>query len=180
MKTAVAENKNWRTEPQTFLLHYRATKHATINVSPAELLFNGSIKTKIPEMQQHVVHAKLRARDRRQKEKIKFNANKTKPKSYRTFSVGQPVIILKQEKGKVLQTFENKVYRVISQNYTSLKLQDSNGIIRYRNVCHVKPYFEKNVIQKTGTLSHGSKPLEKQLRDRRSIKMPVRFQDYGK
>ena len=164
MKTAVAENKNWRTELQTFLLHYRATKHATTNVSPAELLFNRSIKTKIPEMQRHTVPAKLRARDRRQKEKkIKFHANKTKPKSYRTFSVGQPVIILKQEKGKVLQTFENKVYRVISQNYTSLKLQDNSNIIRYRNVCHVKPYFAKNVIQKTGTLSHGKKTRGKTL-----------------
>ena len=146
VKTAVAENKNWRTELQTFLLHYQATKHATTNVSPAELLFNRPIKTKIPEMQRHTVPAKLRARDRRQKEKIKFHANKTKPKSYRTFSVGQPVIILKQEKGEVLQTFKNKVYRVISQNYTSLKLQDNSGIIRYRNVCHVKPYFAKNVI----------------------------------
>ena len=87
-ENAVAENKNWRTELQTFLLHYRATKHATTNVSPAELLFNRSIKTKIPETQQHMVPAKLRACDRRQKEKIKFHANKTKPKSYMTFSVG--------------------------------------------------------------------------------------------
>ena len=94
-------------------------------------------------MQRHTVPAKLRARDRKQKQKNKYHANKTKPKSNRTFSVGQPVIILKQEKGKVLQTFENKGYRVISQNYTSLKLQDNNGIIRYRNVCHVKPYFAK-------------------------------------
>ena len=49
VKTTVAENKNWRTELQTFLLHYRATKHATTNVSPAELLFNRSIKTKFPK-----------------------------------------------------------------------------------------------------------------------------------
>ena len=46
VQTAVAENKNWRKELQTFLLHYRATTHSTTNVSPAELLLNRPIKTK--------------------------------------------------------------------------------------------------------------------------------------
>ena len=55
--------------------------------------------------------------------------------------MGQPVLILKQEKGKILQNFENKVYKVISQNHTSLKLQFESGDIRYRSVCHVRPYY---------------------------------------
>ena len=179
VQTAVAENKNWRIELQTFLLHYRATKHATTNVSPAELLFNRSIKTKLPEMQQCIAPAKLRARDKRQKEKIKFHANKNKQKSYRKFSVGQPVLILKQEKGKVLQTFENNIYRVISQNCTSLKLQSKSGGIRYRNVCHVRPYFAACTDHQQ-TVSHGNMLQKKQLRDRQTIKMPVRFRDGGK
>ena len=47
---AVAENKNWRNELQTFLLHYRATNHTTTNVSPAESLLNRPIKTKLPDL----------------------------------------------------------------------------------------------------------------------------------
>ena len=69
VQTAVAENKNWRKELQNFLLHYRATTHSTTNVSPAELLLNRHIKTKLPEMQQYKVPMKLKARDKRQKEK---------------------------------------------------------------------------------------------------------------
>ena len=48
------------------------------------------------------------------KEKIKVHANKSKRISYKKFSAGQPVIILKQETGEFLQTWENKIYRVVS------------------------------------------------------------------
>ena len=45
VQTAIIEKKNWRTELQTFLLHYRATRHSTTSVSPAEALLNRPIKT---------------------------------------------------------------------------------------------------------------------------------------
>ena len=60
IKTAVAENKNWRNELQTFLIHYRATNHTTTNVSPAELLLNPPIKTKLPDLRNCKVPIKLR------------------------------------------------------------------------------------------------------------------------
>ena len=112
--------------------------------------------TKLPEMQQYKVPMKLKARDKRQKENIKFHANKTKPTSYRKFFVGQPVLILKQEKGKILQNFENKVYKVISQNHTSLKLQSESG---------------------EQTVSHKLDVPGRNLRNRQAIKMPVRFRN---
>ncbi|MCG8113721.1 MAG: RNase H-like domain-containing protein, partial [Candidatus Thiodiazotropha taylori] len=70
IQSAIAENKNWRTELQTFLLHYRATTHSTTNVSPAEALLNRPIRTKLPEVQQFKVPSKLKAQDKKQKEKI--------------------------------------------------------------------------------------------------------------
>ena len=42
------ENKNWRTELYRFLPNYRATPHTTTKFSPAELLFNQEISTKLP------------------------------------------------------------------------------------------------------------------------------------
>lgn len=47
VQTAVAENKNWRKEIQTFLLHYSATTHSTTNVSPAELFSQQTHQNKI-------------------------------------------------------------------------------------------------------------------------------------
>ena len=176
VKTAVAENKNWRNELQTFLLHYRATNHTTTNVSPAELLLNRPIKTKLPDLRNCKVPMKLRTRDKQQKAKIEFHANKSKPTSYRKFSVGQPVLILKQDKGKLLQIWDNKIYRVISQKNTSLKLQSESGDIRFRSVCHVRPYFTAR--NKTCTIHKKSESKRDYLRDRSVIKRPAKYGDY--
>ena len=43
VRTALVQNKNWRTEIYTFLLHYRATEHTTTGKSPAHLLYNRQI-----------------------------------------------------------------------------------------------------------------------------------------
>lgn len=118
---------------------------------------------------------KFKARDKRQKEKIKFHSNKTKPTSYKKFSVGQPVLILKQEKGKISQNFEKKVYKVISQNHTSLKLQSESDDIRYRSVCHVRPYYAPCLYKQT--VFHKLDVPERNLRSRLAIKMPVRFRN---
>ena len=45
VRTALVQNKNWRTEIYTFLLHYRATEHTTTGKSPAQLLYNRQIIT---------------------------------------------------------------------------------------------------------------------------------------
>ena len=89
--------------------------------------------------------------------------------------MGQPVLILKQEKGKILQNFENKVYKVISQNHTSFKFQSESGDIRYRSVCHVRPYYAPCLDKPT--VSHKLDVPGRNLRNRLAIKMPVRFRN---
>ena len=48
--TAVVENKNWKQELYEFLRQYRATPHATTNVSPFEALNGRKLKTTLPEI----------------------------------------------------------------------------------------------------------------------------------
>ena len=50
IQIARAENKNWRDKLNAYLLMYRSTPHSTTGVSPAELLFNRKIRTKLPEL----------------------------------------------------------------------------------------------------------------------------------
>ena len=50
LQTSSVEKKNWRAQLQHFLLNYRATPHCVTGVPPAELLFNCSIRTKLPEL----------------------------------------------------------------------------------------------------------------------------------
>ena len=49
LRTALVQNKNWRTEKYMFLLHFMATEHTTTGKSPAQLLYNRQIKTKLPQ-----------------------------------------------------------------------------------------------------------------------------------
>ena len=50
IKTAHVEGKDWKRSIYKYLLNYRATPHATTGKSPAELLFNRQITTKLPNL----------------------------------------------------------------------------------------------------------------------------------
>ena len=53
IKIAQAEGKNWRSDIYSFLLMYRSTPHSTTGVSPAELLFNRKLRTKLPQLEMY-------------------------------------------------------------------------------------------------------------------------------
>ena len=48
LKTAHIENRPWQQELSRFLLLYRTTPHTSTNVPPAELLFNRTVRGKLP------------------------------------------------------------------------------------------------------------------------------------
>ena len=172
VRTAIAEGKNWKNELQTFLLHYRSSKHGTTNQSPSMLLMNRELRTKIPEQHKYTVPRNLRIRDRAQKAKIRFHANKLRPKTYRKYSVGQKALVLRNQKGKILHNWQDRIYRVVKQKGTSLTLRGKSGEILNRNVTHVRPYY--------GTEKHVGNQIQtnhRELRDRLNLKMPKRYCD---
>ena len=172
VRTAIAEGKNWKNELQTFLLHYRSSKHGTTNQSPSMLLMNRELRTKIPEQHKYTVPRNLRNRDRAQKANISFHANKLRPKTYRKYSVGQKALVLRNQKGKILHNWQDRIYRVVKQKGTSLTLRGKSGEILNRNVTHVRPYY--------GTEKHVGNQIQtnhRELRDRLNLKMPKRYCD---
>ena len=50
LKVAHVEGKEWRGEPNTFLLAYRSTPQVSTGVTPAFLMFGRELKTKFPEL----------------------------------------------------------------------------------------------------------------------------------
>jgi transposase InsO family protein len=76
IRAARAVNKNWHNELYTFLLQYRNTPQLTTGRTPAELLFHRTVMTKVTEMSKFKVPNSLKNRDKEQKQKMKYYADK--------------------------------------------------------------------------------------------------------
>jgi transposase InsO family protein len=55
LKTAQFQGPLWQQELNRFLLQYRTAPHSTIGVPPSELLFNRTVKGKLPILNKHNV-----------------------------------------------------------------------------------------------------------------------------
>ncbi|XP_053390798.1 uncharacterized protein K02A2.6-like [Mercenaria mercenaria] len=146
--TAISENRNWRDALNTFLLHFRATPHCTTNFSPAFLMFNREIKTKIPQLEKVHVNKKLITQDRLQKDRIQNWANKDKSKGYKKIKVGEKVLIRRHEENNKMSPLWGKaIYKFVKQTGTAVNLISESGVIYQRNVSQVKSYIDKNNFQ---------------------------------
>ncbi len=74
VRSAHAEGRDWKKFLYQFLFNYRATPHSTTGVSPAQLLFNRKIGTKLPEAtvsNDTPVDSLVRDKDTQAKKKMK-------------------------------------------------------------------------------------------------------------
>ena len=72
VRSAHAEGRDWRKFLFQFLLNYWATPHSTTGISPAQLLFNRRINTKLPEIAQTggtLIDTTVRTRDAQAKQR---------------------------------------------------------------------------------------------------------------
>ena len=63
LKTANLDGRPWRQELHRFLLNYCTTPHSTTGVPPAELLFNRTIRGKLPVLKKRVVRIHSEAKE---------------------------------------------------------------------------------------------------------------------
>ena len=63
LKTAQIQGRPWQQELNRFLLQYRTAPHSTTGVPPSELLFNRTVKGKLPILnKRNVVNKHKQAR----------------------------------------------------------------------------------------------------------------------
>ena len=175
---AQVQKKNWRTELYTFRLHYHATEHSTTGFTPTRLLYNREIKTKLPQVDKPKAPKGLKSHGAQRKQKIKQYADKSNGKSYRKYIVWQKVLILRTGKGNMSPNWNSRIFKVVYQKGATLKSQPDSDVIIFRNVTHVRPYFEKYNSQKTAV---SRKTANQNLcieRQKRHSKLPARFNDY--
>lgn len=138
---AHAEGRPWKRELYKFLLNYRATPHLTTGVSPSQLLFGQTIRTKLPHLNTDEASNHLKAalqRDKRQKEKMKRYADKKCRAVPSAIQEGDKVLVkLMHRQNKLSPAYDSKPFTVVQRKGSSVILQRENGPRIMRNISHV-------------------------------------------
>jgi transposase InsO family protein len=143
VKTAVAERKNWRIELYKFLMTYRTTPHVTTGSAPASLLFNRTVKNKLPHFEKRKDDSKTRRRDALQKHKMKTYADRRSSTRQVHYKLGQKVLILNKNNGKLDPKWSSEIYTVIGQKGNQVKLKSRFNDIFRRNISQTRPFYQK-------------------------------------
>ena len=134
------EGKNWRSELFVFLLNYRNTPHSSTGVSPASLMMNRHIRTKIPQLDLSRPSKVLQsacANDNLRKAKAKEYMDKRHKATPSNIRQGDQVLLLQKRANKLSTRYDPKPFTVISKKGVSVEL--ARGQTRlFRNLPMVK------------------------------------------
>ena len=99
LKIAQAEKKNLKVEMRKFLTAYRTTPHSSTGVSPAKLLFNREIRSKIPELTKNeYIDSEARDRDAEMKQRRTDYADERRGAQENSLAPGDQVLVNKGRK----------------------------------------------------------------------------------
>ena len=115
IQTAQAEGRVWQQELSRFLLQYRSTPHCTTKVPPAELLFNRSIRGKLPALpsKKPIVnrHREACINDQKKQHYNKEYSDVKRRVKDSDITVGDFVLVQQQKKNKLTTHFDTETLR---------------------------------------------------------------------
>ena len=123
IRAARTEQKDWKKELYTFLLNYRATPHSTTGYPPSELLFNRSVRTKLPQtvtVRDSQKDSVVRSKDERAKSKMKQYADVRRKARHTVIQVGDRVLLRQRKQNKFSTRFDPKPFRVTRKKGTMI------------------------------------------------------------
>ena len=139
IQTAHTDGRDWKFELYSFLLAYRTTPHCTTGETPAKMLMNRNIRSKLPELTHYKQQTKMRKTDQRRKEIIAEKANNTRKPLDNTIQVGDYVLICQKRQNKLSTSYEKQPYKVIKITGPSVTVKVRGNYFR-RHISHVKKY----------------------------------------
>ena len=172
------------------MLQYRTAPHSTTGVPPSELLFNRTVKGKLPILNKRNVvnkHKQARENDALKQQYNKQYADNRRNAKHRDIKVGDSVLVRQKRSNKLSTNFNSKPYTVIIKNNSRITVRDSNGHTITRNVSHFKRIpNQQNVETDTDDENNNNKDLdnnqtqertnnEEVRRSSRERKMPERY-----
>ena len=140
LKTAKLDGRPWRQELQRFSLHYRTTPHRTTGVPPAELLFNRTVRGKLPVLKKRVVrrHSEARKMDEKRQSYNKQYADEKRHAKESSIKVGDCVLVRQERRNKLTSNYNSEPYTVTYKNKCEITATNKDGHTVRRNVSHCK------------------------------------------
>ena len=128
IRTARNSDRDWHRAIHAFLLIYRSTPHPATKATPAKLLYNREIRTKLPSTRPIPRKSFVAAtqQDKAYKAKMKAYHDKKRHSRPRTVVAGDYVIITQRKRDKFSSPFDPKPWIVLSQKRGSVKLRRGN------------------------------------------------------
>ena len=184
LQTAQVERKPWKSELQKYLLAYRSLPHATTGVSPAELLFNRKLRTKVPTISERPESEVRDARDRDAENKGKYKMYADERRHARPSEImpGDVVLVKQDRKDKLTSTFGETPHEVVEKKGNSLIVKAPSGTEYSRNNTHLKKLetqeTNEQCVKETPAATQASSPNIEESRPKRQISMPKKYLDY--
>ena len=135
IRAANVEGKSWKQELYKFLRQYRSTPHSSTKLTPYQLMFARSPRTKLPEINkkqklQDATNQQAKKNDQEAKHKMKEYADKRNHAVRRNLNVGDSVLVKKEGKGNKLSTpFEPEPYVITSKKDSMVTAKSSKKSI---------------------------------------------------
>lgn len=202
LKIAHVEKLNWKQELFDYLLMYRSTPHSTTGVSPAELLFNRKIRTKLPELGSNdsLLDEEIREKDAWVKERGRIYYDQRNKVKDSCLQPGDTVFMRKEKDNKLSCGFDSTEYQITNRVGNTVTVASPAGNTFTRNVSAVKKVYNgetdpsETVTIKSEVVESDPEPEETlpgnlgehnvscyrptSGRPQRQHKLPSRFVDY--
>ncbi|CAC5359615.1 unnamed protein product [Mytilus coruscus] len=164
----------------TFLRNYRATKHATTDVSPAKLLFGRNIKTKLPTITPKYQDNEIRETDKRKKDKMKNYADTRRNAEPSDLKIGDTVLVRQDKQNKLSTPYNSKPYKIVERNGTMLTAKRDDGHMITRNSSFYKQVKIPPTIVNSEKEQEQEEPSTQLRTSGRMNKAPAYLKDYMK
>ncbi|MCG8094404.1 MAG: DDE-type integrase/transposase/recombinase [Candidatus Thiodiazotropha endolucinida] len=183
IKSAVIEGHDYKQEITKFLRNYRACPHPSTGLAPADIMFNRSMKTLLPQFSVKRNDRSIRKRDTDAKQKRKQYADKKTGARRSKIRIGDSVLVKQPKLNKLTPPFNPQPGVIIEKKGSMVKVRHNDRTVT-RDASHFKPIPSRTYSQNqhgTGerkTSDSTSDTGHHRSNPQRQRKKPVKFNDY--